>query len=244
MSRRGRVFARFIPGLVALLAGGCITTLPLGSARTVPRGTIQVHATQSIVRGEPSGTPDPDFRDAFAHPGYATPELGVVYGITDRVEAGARLRARGGGIGAKVAHHRAPSVERGIDVAVAAEAGVFGTYEKDADAAEGIAYAQVPLLVGVNLSGIQLVAGAHYEHVRGWGICINDGECDVDMAGGSLGVSIPVRNGLRLYPQLGTTWVVHQRTSPPQGANPTYWDPGDYRGRIVQVSLGFLLGGE
>ncbi len=244
MSRPGRILARFVPGLAALLAGGCLTTLPLGSARTVPRGTIQVHATQSIVRGEPSGTPDPASPGTFAHPGYATPELGVIYGITDRVETGARLRAHGGGIGARVAVVRAPSVRRGVDVAIAAEAGVFGTYQKDGSSAQGLAYVQVPLLVGVNLSRTQLVAGAHYQHVRGWGICIDDGQCDVDMAGGSLGVSIPIRDGFRLYPQFGTTWVVHQKTSPPQGVDPSYFEPGDYRGRIVQLSLGFLVGGE
>ncbi len=231
---------RCIGALVAIASAGCITALPPGTARTLPRGAWQVNAAQTdVIVSQRS-----DVESGTSH--LFGPELGIRYGVTDRVEVGGRLVPMGGALGAKFAVLRAPTAENGIDLAIAPEGFVLGEVGQAGDQ-NWIALVQVPVLVGISLRGHQLVGGVHLAQMLQQSTSLGTPPSetryrrDVTVVGTSLGLAFRVTRGFRIYPQAGIGWPAREHvvtTSAPAG----YELPR--LSRWAQASLGFLLGGE
>ena len=180
---------------MGLGSSGCVST---GMARTVDKGALQVSLAAGVQN---VGSHNP--REEKLAPFISMPQvdLGVRYGLTDRIDVGARLFLPGVAVDGRFALVRAPSLQSGVDLTVApgllySHAG-SGTYLD-----EPAMHAELPLLLGVNMGGSQLVLGARA------GVLFNLKESPPSRGrssltvGTSLGVAVPFTSWLRLLPEL------------------------------------------
>ena len=217
-----------LPAL-ALLAG-CPSFSTMGTARTLPKGKGQFFVA-------PGGMVLKDFqRDAngqYESFGLPTVEFGGRYGVTDGVEVGGKVWMLGAEIDSKFALLRAPSADAGLDVSLAPAISLYPFTSGDQNAT--YAWIHLPLLVGVNLGGSQLVLGP-----RASGMFITGSGDDVSALwlGGSLGYAWKVGDGFRLLPEVSVAYPAHVRV----GASAT--TDLEPKGAIVQGSIGLLFGGD
>lgn len=183
--------------MIALALLGCATTSGLGTARTLPAGETQVVAGGEL--GWVGSTP-------FSSP-IGKVDLGVRHGVTDRVEVGGQV---GGwpllvgwvhtGAYVKMRLHRAPSDDRGFDLALAGMASF--DYVTGGGGVDGIGLTgQLPLLVSLNTKqGDEWVLGTRIavQHLRSAGAA----PITKPMLGYTLGYAWHVRGGT-VYPTLG-----------------------------------------
>jgi hypothetical protein len=202
-------------GALGFLAPGCAST---GMARTLDAGRLQV----SLVPGAQAATGYEDSGVAFPQA-----EVGVRYGLTDRIDVGARLFVPGLGVDARFALLRAPSLRSGVELTLAPSV----LYTPDLSnglqsVGKGIGLVQLPLLVGVNLGGSQLVLGPRVGFLfDGTG---STTARQLPLAGTSLGCAFPIGNWFRLTPEVS----VLQPFGYPFGGQ-----------MMVHGGIGFLFGG-
>lgn len=214
---------------VALLSG-CPSFSTMGTARTLPKGKSQLFIA-------PGGMVLTDFQrdDTGAYQSYAFPsvEFGGRYGVTDRVELGGKLWFLGAEIDGKFALARSPDPEHGLDLAVAPALSVYPFTSGDQSAT--YLWVHLPLLIGVNTGGGQLVIGPRISDmlIAGAGDTIN-----AVWAGGSLGYAFKLGDGFRLLPEVSVAWPIHVTVG---STADTTLEP---KGALVQANLGFLFGGE
>lgn len=213
-----------------LLLAGCPSFSTMGTARTLPKGKGQFFVA-------PGGMVLRDFqRDSngqYESFGLPTVEFGGRYGVTDGVEVGGKVWMMGAEIDGKFALLRAPSADEGLDVSLAPAVSLYPFTSGDQNAT--YAWVHLPLLVGVNLGGSQLVLGP-----RASGMFITGSGDDVTALwlGGSLGFAWKVGDGFRLLPELSVAYPAHVRV----GADAT--TDLEPKGAIIQGSIGLLFGGD
>ncbi|WP_147332677.1 hypothetical protein [Archangium gephyra] len=178
---------RTIFPLMACVAGlgalsGCVST---GMARTVDPGELQVSVSGGI-QGNVGYIPQG--------------ELAVRYGVSERVDVGARLFLPGVEVDTRVALLRSPSLKSGVDVTLAPS---LAFVVPITSASSALVFPSLPLLVGVNLNGSQLVLGPRVGYV------INTGQPPTSqtfannfVVGSSLGLAIPVGQAFRVVPEV------------------------------------------
>jgi hypothetical protein len=220
-----------LPALALVLLTGCPSFSTMGTARTLPKGKGQFFVA-------PGATVLQDFQqqDDGSYQSFGLPsiEFGGRYGVTDRVEVGAKVWMVGVEIDSKFQLARSETPEAGVDVALAPGISVYPFRSGDTDAT--YAYLHLPLLVGINAGGSQLVLGPRVSDliIRGGGQDLN-----VVMLGGSLGYAWKIGDGFRLLPEVSMAYPIHVTEN---GTSSTLsLEP---KGAMIQASLGFLFGGD
>lgn len=180
MNRTVLLIAACVMGLGLL--SGCVST---GMARTVDPGKLQVSLSPG-VQGNNAFIPQL--------------ELAARYGVTEQFDVGARLFLPGAEVDARFALLRAPSLKKGVDLTLAPSlAYVFPS----GTSTPGFLYPSLPLLVGFNLGGSQLVLGPRVGYVINTGHPVtSQGFFDNFVAGSSLGLAIPAGPVLHVVPEV------------------------------------------
>ena len=176
--------------LIAALSCGCYSALALGRARIVDKGRFELVAASGVT-AVATAHGDPNPRPSL--------ELGVRYGLTDRVERGGRISDSGG-----VASVRT-QLRRG------------DTYGIDFLLAPGLAYtatdklaAELPVLIGWNLPRHnQLVLAPRLVYQLRFGVGDQAQPAAFVFAGGSLAFVWQVTSRVSLAPQAGVLFVVY-----------------------------------
>ncbi len=148
---------RLLFGAMALFMGaGCASTSTMGLARTLNKGAVQgwVGLEGGGIIAAPASTGS---TTAGAGIGYPMIEGGVRVGASDHVELGARLGFNGIGLEGKFALLRSPTMDRGINLSLAPQVGFFGI--GIGPVFVGSLTAQLPLLIGIDFGGHELVLG-------------------------------------------------------------------------------------
>ncbi|MES2641171.1 MAG: hypothetical protein V4850_16905 [Myxococcota bacterium] len=213
-------------GFAAWAAVGCATVGTVQTARPIDPGTVQVGLEPGVWGVQDRGW-------------VPTANLSARYGISRRMDLGARFGAGGLGVSGKFALTD-PWDDRMV-VSVAPMVGGFGL------GALGVGtrsvHWQVPLIVGVGFrGGHELVLAPK---VTGWSLSGNAavarGRSMVVGAGGTVGLSIRVSNGVRLLPEIGMVQPIVGRAN----GKILWWDINTRAGvPLYQATFGILIGGE
>jgi hypothetical protein len=217
-----------LPALVLL--AGCPSFSTMGTARTLPRGKGQFFVA-------PGGMVLQDFQQDSAGQdqsfGLPSVEFGGRYGVTDDVEVGAKVWLLGAEIDTKFALLRSPSADAGLDVSLAPAISLYPFSAGD----QNVTYAWVhlPLLVGVNLGGSQLVVGPR---VSGMFLTGSGDDVSALWLGGSLGYAWKLADGFRILPEVSVAYPAHVSFGT---SSTTSLEP---KGALIQGSVGLLFGGD
>lgn len=178
---------------VGLGASGCVST---GMARPVDKGSLQVSISGGAVN-----VGSLDTREELPPYFVSIPQgdLNIRYGLTDRMDVGARLFPVGGAVDGRFALLRAPSLQRGIDLTLAPLI-LYSRHGKGGWGSEPFMQLELPLLLGVNVRGSQFVFGAKVGTYFGPEKLQSDSFSPT--LGTSLGVAIPIVSWLRIMPEI------------------------------------------
>ncbi len=218
-----------LPALALLT--GCPSFSTMGTARTMPKGKGQLFVApgamvlQDFQRDTTTGR-----SDSFGMP---TVEFGGRYGVTDGAEVGAKVSLLGAELDTKFALRRSETADAGLDVALAPAVSIYPFRSGDTNAT--YAWVHLPLLLGVNVGGSQLVIGPR---VSGMIIAGGGESVRALWLGGSLGFAWKVGDGFRLLPELSMAYPASVSIG---SVSATNLEP---RGALFQGSLGFLFGGD
>ncbi len=162
------------------------------------------------------------------------------YGLTDRVELGAKIWVLGAMADAKVQILRAPEDKLGIDVAVVPGLGYagFALATGGSTATSHTLSLYLPLIVGLNLPGGSelYVSPRVVEQVMFTGGAVAGPPADFIYLGGSIGFSWKVARALRLVPEISAALPI--ALLGPHGAATPYGTSG----WVVQPGLAIVVG--
>ena len=221
MNARLVVFAAVALGALT----GCPSISTSGMARTLNQGSMQ-------------GFVSPGF-DVLGGLTVPQVEVGGRYGVTDHIEFGAKAWFFGASLDGKFALLRAPSMQGGVDLSLNPSVAYFGLGVSGTDGNTGnlgLLTVQLPVLVGVNFSGHQLMIGPKLvghvgsgEAASGLGVSTNAGQ--LVGVGSSLGVAFKLGEEFRLMPEITYVRYVWANGGDPAGAF------------FIQGGLNVLFGG-
>ena len=169
--------------LAAFALAGCPSISTMATARTIPEGTYQYAVTAGYSVLSEAVVNDEGRPEGVTAPGL---ELGVRYGLTDRIELGGRIFPVGAEAGAKLQVLRAPTTDRGLDLAVAPSLSVYPW-------SKGFAgWGNLSIPIGFNVGGNQLVIAP-----RGTAFLITseEGTGKAFLGGGSMAFAVRVAGG-------------------------------------------------
>jgi hypothetical protein len=189
----------------ALSLTGCPSAANLSSARTLDRGRVQAFGALSAygLRGSDGSL-------------VALPQIdvGARYGLTDRVELGARAWFIGASVDSKLALVRPESAESGLNVSVAPGVGyqgswgLYGSLVDSNAGATSVVSLSLPLLFGIRFRGShELTFG-----LRGIDqllLSSRSGRIEAGhlvWLGGSVGAGFRVAPSVRLVPEVGAVY--------------------------------------
>lgn len=224
--------------LLALFATGCASTSTMGLARTLNKGAVQGWiAAEGGGIVVPSATPG-----GGAGTGYPMVEGGVRFGASDHVELGARLGFNGLTLEGKFALLRSPTMDSGINLSLNPMAGFFGL--SVGSAFIGNVAFQLPLLIGIDFAGHELVFGPRiYDQLYFGGLSSGTTSGSVALnllsAGGSIGFAIKA-GPIRILPEVSVL-VPFLSTGAVSGGGSASTGV-DVGGFIFQAGIGFLFG--
>lgn len=223
-----------LPSVLALgLLTGCPSFTTMGTARTMPKGKGQLYfATGAITMADFQRDATTGADSSFTLPSF---EVGGRYAVTDGVEVGGKVWPLGAELNGKFALARSPTPDAGLNLAIAPAASVYA-FSAGSSQAATYAWLHAPLLLGLSVpGGSELTIGprASAMLVRAGGDSLT-----VIWLGGSLGYAWKVGDGFRILPEVTFSYPAHASTPT---SSVTDLDP---RGAIVQVNVGFLLGGD
>ncbi|MFT3712112.1 MAG: hypothetical protein QM817_31095 [Archangium sp.] len=235
-----------VMALLAVTSMGCVSTSTMGLARTLNRGAVQgwvagegggiitANTTASTPTGVPTGT---------TGTGYPMIEGGVRVGVSDHAELGARLGFSGIGLEGKFAILRSPTMDSGFNLSIAPQVGFFGLGVAGLFA--GNLSAQLPVLMGIDFAGHELVFGPKLLNqlfLVGITTSSGTGTAAVDLlsAGASVGIALNV-GPLRLMPEVSfvVPFFASGVVSGATGASAV-----GVGGFIFQAGLGVLFGSQ
>ena len=233
MSRAGMVLC-----IAAVFASGCASTSTMGLARTLNKG-----AFQGWVAAEGGGIVDP----AAGGGGYPMVEGGVRVGLTDRAELGARLGFNGIGAEGKFALLRSETTESGVNLSLNPGIGFFGF--GGAGALIGNLSFQLPLLIGIDFGGHELVIGPRLTDQLFFGAIAASGSNNASVAvnllsaGASIGMAFKLGPAIRLMPEVSISVPFFATAGASTGSGSSAFGSGaSVGGFIFQAGLGFLFG--
>lgn len=217
-ARAGSRAARACMVALVLSGSGCLMVGTPTPARNLDEGRFQVDFRQGATVLEFDGVTDPAKGPDRRRYTWSALELGVQYGVTERLELGARLGAASSqlasGLRAKLALHRSVSPEEGYDLSLApglSFASTNGDAAGPSISSGHLFIAEATLLLGLNLrGGHQVVLGAGLGDFD-WG----GGESsssNVAGFGALAGFSWRVTPGLRLMPMVAGGYSPWART--------------------------------
>lgn len=202
--------------LGGLVLSGCAST---GMARILDPGHSQFSVSPSAQvslgggSGLGSNVPAPQL------------ELGARYGITERLDVGARVYFPGAEADVRIGLLRAPSLQSGVDLTLAPSVNyVF----LDADTPWLVS---LPLLIGLNSNGRQLTFGPRVSYVPPAGESAFPGSEDSGnrfMVGTSLGYAVPLNPSTRFITELAVLAPLTPRSG---------------EGVLLRAGIGFTFGG-
>ncbi|WP_257449682.1 hypothetical protein [Archangium lipolyticum] len=161
-------------------------------------------------------------------PGAAYPqgEVGVRYGLTERIDVGARVFIPGIEADARFGLLRALSLKHGVDLTLAPSVRYIPNFDLSS-AWDGAGMVQLPLLIGVNLEGYQLVLGPRVAYLFGKALDYTTSREPL-LVGSSLGVAVPIGRWFHVMPEVS---VLQEPTRPP------------LEHVMLQAGVGFIFGG-
>jgi hypothetical protein len=172
--------------LAAFLLGtsGCYSFSTLGRARIVDQGHVELWAApEALVVATPTG--------ASIRP---VGEVGVRYGLSNRVELDGRVTTLGGTVGPRIQLVRSPSKTHGIDVAIAPDVAFTDPDKVAFDA---------PILFGLNLPGEhQLVVAPRLVYQMRVSVPLVPLPVSFWYAGLSVGLALRVASRFQLMPEV------------------------------------------
>lgn len=224
LSRRGVTVAC---ASLSLLAGGCLTVTTGQMAETLGTGHLQMGLEPATW----SGT-----NDYFQTTGEFN--LAVRYGVSPRVDVGARVGTAAAELSTKVRLTHPGS--RGPIVSIAPDIGL------SSGGPVGLLYLQVPVLLGFPVGSASEIVVApkllawHFLTGRWpWG-----GSGDTLAVGGSLGVALRLAPGFHVLPEVAVAQPLLTSPPPPR-PDPVGGFIGDQPndGTLVQFQVAILIGG-
>jgi len=221
-----------LPALALVLLTGCPSFSTMGTARTLPKGKSQFFIAPGGMVLKDFQTDNAGLSESFGLP---TVEFGGRYGVTDHVEVGGKVFPIGAELNAKFALIR-PETPAGLNLSVGPAASVYA-FPSDQDTFT-LAWFHLPLLVGFNVGGSELVIAPRISDlmVTGGGDSSN-----TVFAGGSLGFAWKVADGFRILPEIAFTTPIYYAV---EAGGTAVADTIDPRGAMVQFNVGFLMGGD
>jgi hypothetical protein len=185
---------------LALALAGCYSFPTMGRARTVERGKLELWVVPDALVVVTGG-------GAMQELGASTRPVivgGARYGLGDSIDLDVRAWTAGFSAGPRVQLVRAPTPERGVDIAVAP---ALALTFPDKPSIE------LPVLVGWNLRGRhQIVASARVVYQQRYGAGGVSGPIGFAYAGGSIGFVWQVARRIALVPEIA---VLAQLYAPP-----------------------------
>jgi hypothetical protein len=211
--------------LSAFALAGCPSISTMGTARTIPEGTYQYSVAGGYAVMSDTVVDDEGNPDSVSAPSL---ELGIRYGISDRIEVGGKIFPVGAELGMKAQVLRSASTDRGLDLAVAPSLSVYPW-------SKGVAgWGNLSIPLGFNVGGgNQLVLSP-----RGTMFLVTseEGSGSVFMAGGSMGFAVKLKPGLTLLPEVSA--LVPFSQSLPTDVEAKF----AFEGPLFQGSVGVLFG--
>lgn len=211
----------FAGGLLALSFAlmGCPSTTTLGMARTLDKGHLQLAVAPGIYGFVPlPGAP------YEGPPGTVQLEVAGRYGLTDDVEMGLKLWLYGAQLESKLSLLRSRP-DSGIDIALAPAGGAV--FYSQGVGAPGQYNFHLPLLIGFNLDGSQLVLAPRLTDV----VLVYPSRSNILLGGGSVGFAIKITPSLRLMPEISALRPMFGATTQTNAS------------LLFQFGLGILFGG-
>lgn len=193
--------------IAAVSSMGCLSASTMGLARTLNKGAVQGWASAAgggIIASAPTASTGGVPTTTSTGTGYPMVEGGVRVGVSDHVELGGRLGFNGIGIEGKFGFVRSPTMDSGINVSLAPQVGFVGIGV--AGAFVGVVTMQLPVLIGIDFGGHELVLGPklhnsiYFAGVSAGGSSAN-AVIDLLSAGASVGFAIKA-GPVRLLPEV------------------------------------------
>jgi hypothetical protein len=218
--------------LGVIVLAGCPSFTTMGTARTIEKGKGQFYVA---VGGVSLADFEQDASGESLSVGLPSFELGGRYGVADGVEVGGKIFPIGAELNAKIALVR-PETPSGLNLSVGPAASVYPFTTGDETVT--LAWLHLPLLVGLNVGGSELVIAPRISDliVTGGGDSIN-----TVFAGGSLGFAWKVSDGFRILPEISFATPIFYAVEAGSASGSDTINP---QGAIVQANIGFLLGGD
>lgn len=221
---------RKIPYAVAALAllAGCPSISTMGTARTLPEDEFQFHlSTGAMVLQDWETDQDTRAAESVSLPAL---EFGARYGVSERVEVGAKIWGLGLEVNSKLQLHRSQSPERGVDLAVSPALSYFAVEDLS------VVWAHVSMPIGFNVpGGRQLVISPRVSDTM---IFVGDESGNVLWGGGSVGFAQPFGRSGRFVLMPEFAILVPLRAN--VGRDVT--DEVAFEGALLEFELGFLFG--
>jgi hypothetical protein len=215
-----------------MLLAGCPSFTTMGTARTIEKGKGQFYVALGGISLQDWETDSSGSSNSIGLPSF---ELGGRYGVADGVEVGGKIFPIGAELNAKVALIR-PETPAGLNLSVGPAASVY-PFTTGGDTFT-MAWLHLPLLVGMNMGGSELVVAPRISDliITGGGDGIN-----TVFAGGSLGFAWKVTDGFRILPEVSISTPIFYAV---KAGSTTASDTLNPQGAIVQANVGILLGGD
>jgi hypothetical protein len=208
-------------GCVAVVGlTGCPSYSTMGLARPLRKGSMQ-----TVVSPEAQGVA------SGLTVVWPQTELGVRYGVTDSFELGIKAWLFGLALEGKIGLLESPTMESGVDLSFNPSASYMGIGWGFGGV--NLITVSLPLLVGFNFGGNQLVLGPklvdHMVIAGGVGNLLN--------VGLSLGYAIKLGDEFRLMPEISATTPIFGQAGSAVGF-------GFVPGAMVHVGIGIMFGGK
>lgn len=229
--------------VLALIASGCASTSTMGLARTLNRGAVQGWVAAEGGANVPvTTTPGSTTTTAV---GFPNVEGGVRFGASDHVELGAKLGFNGIGLEGKFALARPETMDNGVNVSIAPQASFVGIAAPGASV--GNLTAQLPLLVGFDFSGHELVLGPRLHNQFAFGtVSTGNGIESVSLnllsAGMTVGFAIKVGASVRIVPEVALLVPFFAAVGANTSGTSSVVAGAGVGGFSLQAGVGFLFG--
>lgn len=195
---------------------GCPSYSTTGLARPLRKGSMQtvvVPEAQGVASGLTLAWPQTEF--------------GLRYGVTDSFELGFKAWLFGLALEGKFGLLESPTMDSGVDLSLYPSLSYMGI------GGAGLLTISVPLLIGINVGGNQLVLAPKLVDHLG----IAGGVANLVNVGVSVGYAIKLGDELRIMPELTAMYPLAYQAGSSVGV-------GGFPGAIVQLGVGFMFGGK
>ena len=216
-----RVQSLVLCGVAVMCLTGCPSFSTMGLARPLKPGSMQIVIAPEAEGGTINGPTGQ--ATGFVPQG----ELALRYGVNDWFELGAKIWLIGAALEGKFGLLRSPTMDGGLDLSVAPSLSYLGITSSSGTLS--LSTISVPLLVGINFGGNQLVLAPKVVDVIGAG---PGGISHLITVGTSLGLALKLGPEFRLMPEIT---LIYPTAGQSFG--------GILEPPIVQLALGMMFGG-